>query len=207
MDSALASSTPKFTRGLPAALPPQLAPRRPLFLEQPVRAPPDGAKSITRNAHRSRVGIGSRGVGSDALDAKDVEGRRACGACPDGLCACLEHDIVSQRRRVEVDKLALCPAGIDDIAVAVGSRLAKQLSDPIDIPGNPAPGLNIATLWSATTPLPRVSTSNWLVRLFRTTELVLDPPMETSARQPGVATRPSAATVLLAIRLLWRLTK
>src|ERR1700722_14770192 len=85
-----------------------------------------------------RVRIGPCGVGSDALGSKYVEGRRAgrrAGA--DGLRALLEHDIISQRRRVEVDKLALRPAGIDDIAVGVGSRITKKLSDPVHKPGNP----------------------------------------------------------------------
>ena len=36
----------------------------------------------------------------------------------DGRRARLEHHIVGQRRRVEVDKFALRPAGVDDVAVA-----------------------------------------------------------------------------------------
>src|ERR1700677_3402710 len=70
-----------------------------------------------------------------------------------------------------------------------------------------------ATLLSAVTPLSRVSTLSWLVRLFRTTVLVLNgpscvaPPTSMAAMHPGVENRPSSTTVLSAIRLLWILAK
>src|SRR5271155_405281 len=80
------------------------------------------------------VGISSSGVGSCALDVEDINGRRACGARANGLSARLKHHVVSQRRRVEVDKFALRSTSIDDIAVGIGSHFAEILADAVDIP-------------------------------------------------------------------------
>ena len=80
------------------------------------------------------VRIRACSVWSGALDIEDINDRRACDARANGLSARLEHHVISQRRRVEVHKFALRSAGVDDVAVRLGSYFAVILADPVNVP-------------------------------------------------------------------------